>query len=73
MQAVWETESPGPQLSAPSLTLNVSGSQVTAGLFIALVSTFASNLTTEDPTGQRKGTSVDNLSQSSGVEFQVEI
>lgn len=44
-----KADSPGPQHSAPSLTLSVSRSQVTEGLFLALVSTAESKLTTEHP------------------------
>lgn len=55
--------SPGPQLSAPSLTLNVSRSQVPEGIFLALVSTVSLNVTTEHLIGRNRGTSVDIRSE----------
>lgn len=55
------SETPGLQLSAPSLTLSVSGLQVTGGLFLVLVCTLTSKLTTDDPIAPKRGASVDNL------------
>lgn len=61
-----ETQSPGPLLSAPSLTLNVSGSQVTEGRFLALVSALTSKLTAEHLIAQKRERQVLIICQKNG-------